>query len=373
MSKKQKIVTAKDSGVELMRIMGCLIVIACHCVVQYKFNGEYNFPNTFFACLWADGVAIFWLIAGFFLFKNSDVVKKLKNFSIKRLLPALGVGMGLFYMYDWATSDVSFSESITHTGEEYLELLKGILKLQSPFPQSGHFWYVFIYVLILFALPALKGFYDWMIQSGKREVAFLIVSFVALTINDMFLNETFVFSNLSINALVPACIFVMWGALLYRHKDIFIRSMAGLGGFVGFIAMNLLRTTTIVNRNEGHYLYWFTTFGLLASVCMFIFCINVGKSINKNIIGKIVCYIASFTFMVYLVHYGMKDCLSHLGVKDWVKSVSPPGPPATVIGYTVLMTLATFIASFVLVLVLHYVKVGIVIVYKKLCKKKQVK
>ena len=119
MSKKylaQKVITqTKDYGVELMRILGCLIVIACHCVVAYKFDGEYHPDNTFIANLWADGVAIFWLVAGFFIFKSADTGKKLKNFSVKRLLPALGVGGLLFYLYDWATTDTTFLESLHHT------------------------------------------------------------------------------------------------------------------------------------------------------------------------------------------------------------------------------------------------------------------
>lgn len=360
-----KIVAAKDAGVELMRILGCMIVIACHCVVQYKFNDEYNFPNTFFACLWADGVAVFWLIAGFFVFRNSNAMKKLKNFSIKRLLPALAVGMGLFYLYDWATSDVSFSESISHTGQEYLELLTGLLKLQSPFPKSGHFWYVFIYVLVLLAFPALKGFYDWMIGSVKREVAFLAVTFVAITVNDIFLNETFSFSNLSINALVPACIFILWGAVLYRHKEIFLKPMMSLGGLVGFVSINLLRTSVVVERNDGHQLFWFTAFGLIASVCLFIFCINVVKHINKNIIGKIFCYIASYTFVIYLIHYGVKDVITYLDIKDKIKIAFPLSEPLNVFIYNVLMMLLVFIASLALAMVFRYVKMGIVVLWKK--------
>ena len=146
---KKTVVTTKDPGVELMRILGCLIVLACHCVVAYKFDGQYHPDNTFIAGLWADGVAIFWFVTGFFFFKSSDAGKKLKNFAVKRLLPALGVGGVLFYLYDWATSDITFSESLHHTRQEYIDLFlgeNGLLKLNSPFPKSGHFWYVIVYV-----------------------------------------------------------------------------------------------------------------------------------------------------------------------------------------------------------------------------------
>ncbi len=377
MSKKflsqKNIIQKKDPGVELMRILGCLIVIACHCVVAYKFDDQYHPDNTFIANLWADGVAIFWLTTGFFIFKSTDVGRKIKNFSVKRLLPALGIGGGLFYLYDWATSDVTFSESLHHTKQEYIDLFigeNGLLKLKSPFPQSGHFWYVIIYVLVLLVFPALKGFWDWMQENKSREKIFMITSFLFLTVNDWMVNETFNFWNISVQALVPSCVFIMWGAILYRNKKSFEKGWLGVLGFIGFFVINKLRTEVMVYTGEGHYIYWFTTFGLVASICIYFFCINIGRLLQSNVVGKIVCYISSYTFMIYLVHYGIKDVLSYIGLKDKIYEFSPPGTPGKVVGYTLLMTLSTFVASFILVSLLHYSKILIKLFFKKLRSKK---
>ncbi len=373
MSKKylsQKVIAeTKDCGVELMRILGCFIVIACHCVVAYQFDGEYHPDNTFIATLWADGVAIFWLVAGFFIFKSADAGKKLKNFSVKRLLPALGVGGLLFYLYDWATTDTTFLESLHHTKQEYIDLFtgeNGLLKLKSPFPKSGHFWYVIVYVFVLLAFPALKGFWDWMQENKNREELFLIISFVSLAVNDRMANATFNFWNTSIQALVPSCIFILWGAILYKNKKRFEKGWLGVVGLIGFFAVNLLRTEVMVHTGEGHYMYWFTTFGLVAAICIYAFCMNVGRLLQNHVAGKIVCYISSYTFMIYLVHYGVKDVLSYLGLKDKIREISPLRTPGTVVGYTLLMTVSTFIASFILVLLLHYSKILIQLILKKL-------
>lgn len=368
---KNKISLTKDPGVELMRILGCLIVIACHCVVAYKFDGQYHPANTFIATLWADGVAIFWLATGFFIFKSADAGKKFKNFSVKRLLPALGVGGLLFYLYDWATSDVTFSESLYHTKQEYIDLFigeNGLLKLKSPFPQSGHFWYVIVYVLVLLAFPALKGFWDWITEKRNREQGFMIASFLLLAVNDWLVNETFFFQNQSIQALVPSCIFILWGAILYKNKKAFEKGWLGVAGLIGFFAINKLRTEVMVYTVEDHYMFWFTTFGLGTAFCLYLFCINVGRLLQSNVAGKIVCYISSYTFMIYLVHYGIKDVLTYLGVKDAIREISPPGTPGKVVGYTLLMMAAVFIASFIFVSALHYIKVGIVCLYKRIKK-----
>ncbi|MFQ6866632.1 hypothetical protein [Blautia sp.] len=57
----------RDSAVELLRLLGCLIVIGVHTCLGAMVNGNYDFSRTFIACLLADGVAIFWFITGFFL------------------------------------------------------------------------------------------------------------------------------------------------------------------------------------------------------------------------------------------------------------------------------------------------------------------
>ena len=359
----------KDVGVELMRVLGCLIVIACHCVVQYRFDDTYYWPNTFIACLWSDGVGIFWLIAGFFAFRNAAYGKKFKNFTCKRLLPTLAVGMTFFYLYDWMTSDVSLTESLAHTGEAYGSLITGLLKLDSPFPKTGHFWYVYVYVLVLAVLPALKGFYDWMKETPGRKKGFMAVSFGVLLINDVMKNETFAFSNLSINALVPACLFLLWGAVLYDNREKVIGPVPGLLSIPALIAVNMLRAWIVTVRNDDSSMYWFTTFGLLCATLFFILCANLGQLMKDRRIGRVFVCLGSFTFMIYLIHYGIKDTISYLGVKDYIKTLSPPGAPLYVFLYNILMQLAVFAASLLAAIVLRYVKEGLFWAYRRIRKR----
>ena len=359
----------KDVGVELMRLIGCLIVICCHCVVQYKFDDGYHWPNTFIASMWADGVAIFWLVAGFFMFKNDNMAGKLSNFAKKRLLPALCVGVVFFYFYDFFTSNATILESMTHSAKDYGDIFLGLLKLESPFPKTGHFWYVIVYFLILLIFPAMKGFYDWMIKSPKREYIFMGISLAFLIINDWMKNETFSFDNRSINALVPSCIFVMWGAVLYRHKDLFRGKLQLIFSIVGFFGINMLRALVIVSRNEASEIFWYTGWGLACAICVFTFCLNIGGLMQNNAGGRVVCGIAYFTYMIYLIHYGVKDMLTYWGVKDWVRSVSPPGVPIKVLGYTLIMALLVFTLSFIIAAILHLIKVLAVNIWSRISQK----
>ena len=70
---------SKDLGVELARIFGCLIVISCHTVPPIKIDGIPVFSRVFLSCLFGDGVAVFWLILGFFLFQNKNYINTIKK------------------------------------------------------------------------------------------------------------------------------------------------------------------------------------------------------------------------------------------------------------------------------------------------------
>ena len=62
-----------DPSIELLRIIGSLSVIGTHIKLEYK--SFTNFSKIFFACLCADGVAIFWLILGFFFLIKFHIKK----------------------------------------------------------------------------------------------------------------------------------------------------------------------------------------------------------------------------------------------------------------------------------------------------------
>lgn len=58
----------RDMSVELARILACLIVIGVHSCLSVYHENYYDLNRIFISCLFADGVAIFWLImGGFFL------------------------------------------------------------------------------------------------------------------------------------------------------------------------------------------------------------------------------------------------------------------------------------------------------------------
>lgn len=60
----------RDVSIELVRIIACLIIVGVHTLLSAQINGSYSNRRIFLSCLFADGVAIFWMISGCFLFQN---------------------------------------------------------------------------------------------------------------------------------------------------------------------------------------------------------------------------------------------------------------------------------------------------------------
>lgn len=63
----------RNPSIEFYRILGSLIVIGVHSIALIPKKRNYEGTIFFIKSIFADGVAIFWFILGFYLFKNKDI------------------------------------------------------------------------------------------------------------------------------------------------------------------------------------------------------------------------------------------------------------------------------------------------------------
>ena len=89
-----------DPSIELLRIIGCICVIATHIKLELKVKNEFiNFTRIIIGCLCADGVGIFWYIMGFFFFKQIPYKKRLKLLIKKNYYTFSNYNLFLFLFY----------------------------------------------------------------------------------------------------------------------------------------------------------------------------------------------------------------------------------------------------------------------------------
>ena len=71
----------RDYGVEVIRIIATFIVIGTHVKLNWIVGDVVQNLKLVYTCLWADGVSLFFLITGFFLFNGRNYGQILKNVS----------------------------------------------------------------------------------------------------------------------------------------------------------------------------------------------------------------------------------------------------------------------------------------------------
>ncbi len=295
---------ARDIGIELARVFGCLIVIGVHLSLGDVVGGAYDSSRGLINCFLADGVAVFWLITGCFLFHSVSYKKVLLRTANSVLLPMAIYSVFCVFFSQHIQNGGQIFRSVYTTYAEYLQGLKDIFWLKQTIPNTFHLWYCYAYALVMLVFPVLKAFVQWMEQEKKREIWFCVISFSLLVFNDFTGNQALAFSHHGLNAAIPSAIVIIWGNVLYRNKErLFNKKFLWLIASVCFILLNILRMFIILKTNSRSVLYWFTSFGLMCGIFVFILSYTIGNWLkNKKVISSLIAWLARYTFFIYLVH-----------------------------------------------------------------------
>lgn len=309
----------RDVSIELARILVCIFVIGVHACLPVFDDKGCDFNRVFISCLVADGVAVFWLIMGCFLFKSESYKTVLQKTLKSTIFPMFCFSVIVFYTIGWFAEGKTLMESVTYLKEDYVFIIDTLLTWENPVPYIGHLWYLYIYIMVIFIFPVLKSFVDYLDLDIQRTKWFLFLSFLFFVMNDISDNKLAGFSHHSINAVVPASIEIIWGHILYRNRDKFMKRQVFVPSIVLFFALNYFRTIVQYKRytlNQGnHILYWYSGIGLICSVCLIVFCFQLTNRIKEGT-GKVLNSIAIHTFNIYLVHPLVIAKLQNYGIQD---------------------------------------------------------
>lgn len=360
----------RDPKVELMRIIACAIVVGTHTYLPSIVDGQADTGRVFISCLLADGVAVFWLINGFFLFKNKSYTSLLLHTLKNIIVPMLCVSLFVFYLGGWITDGESLAASVSHTPDEYLSLLKGVLSWSNAVPGIGYLWYLYVYVFIMVLFPLLKSFADYLDADVKREKAFIIISAALFLFNDISENTFGSFSHHTVNAFFPAAIEILWGHIIYKYRDKFCKKRFMAISILAFIALNILRLFIQMKKygkdtSDDTALYWYTLIGLLCAVSIVVFCLATGlKKENRTKTNVVICSIASYTMPIYLIHIIVRNFLTEYGFIDSLREFILNDRRGFIyeIAYSALIILIIFTISLIISVLLRYLKV----IFKKI-------
>ncbi len=322
MSKTDK----RDTATELLRILAICAVVGTHIRPDNLTDGVADRFRILFSCMVSDGVAVFWLILGFFYFRDSNYKERIGKMLRRIVLPMAAVSLVLFYFNDHITGNASLTESLSHTAEDYkLLLMGGVLRLRPVVSGTAHFWYLYIYVFVILLYPALKGIRDAASASGRGDLILAAVLIGILLFNDLSFNECMEFSHHTIGGVIPACIWVLLGDILWRRLSVF-RGKPGFGviGLGIFLAGNIFRSliqyaaySKTVPTEEP--LLWYTSYAVISVAGLALFAFGFfGAADASFAAGRGIRHLGSRTFGIYLVHLAVRDALDTGGVRDRV-------------------------------------------------------
>ncbi len=315
-SKTKKNTGIKIPSIELMRILACLLVISAHCQLYAFENNEINAGRLFYSSIISDDVPIFFLITGFFFFKDvkddngvfSIYIKKLRSFLINIWIPTV-----LFYLI-YSIFEFSKGNNIWNS----------FFNLTIRFNGPDHLWYVtaLLQFSILFPLFAFIC-QDDKNRNNLRRIIILfsivgsIISDIQVGMNAEYLDKDKAFG------LPYYYIYLLLGYelslyLSKQHKASFILCLGVLLYIFGTSVKYGMQyfITARYGIYPSKFIWLQSTPCLITSTGFFIAVFSLNVLLTKNeIITIVVNWIGKKTFYIYLFHYYVLYATSEIRYK----------------------------------------------------------
>ena len=306
----------RNTNAELIRVLACLIVIGVHCDLLTK---DIDSSQILWRVMLGDGVTYFFIIMGFFLFRNKPFFLLLKDVLLRIMLPGFVTMLLIRLLFPWIHNECGLVQCITHLQFDYKEYVKAILNWSPGAYDSGYLWYLFTYLQIIMLVPIMKFFCrEDLSGHGCEKIRFYVIG---INLFGMILRDAMAFIWLPSSEpyeilTVPAMMAVTGYTIYARREQLKGNRKVGWLFFGVAAAIELIRWRLqfiLLTDNVGntYYLMWNTSFAFIVSVCVVIFIMTL--DIKQNWVNKMLTIVGKKTFAVYLIHYPIQCFLDARG------------------------------------------------------------
>lgn len=370
--------TKRNVNIELMRIVGCFMVIMLHTL---SFNKGLLFYSRVFAQTFVlNGVPLFWMITGYFMFtSNKKYSLRIKNTLLYILLPTIILIFITQLFAPWLRCQQSVWYCLEHPDIDWGLTLRNVFGWTSEtLPLCGHLWYVFAYMRLIIWFPLLHLICKNAEKENKIRRGYILIAFLCVILkNIQYISQYIMDTSVEITFFSPFDINIFYVLLGYEmsifmkkkgERDTVQNNSAGKKtkrkAFIIVLAMDLiLFGICVICREIGlstsDYLSIKTVMVVISSVCIFYIVMNI--KINEGL-ERIIFYIADKTFYVYLFHYII---IRKLTAASWFWEVTEK---IKGLGTFILISLLAFVIAFIMAVI---IKILQKLVYQCLAKKKQ--
>ena len=352
-----------DYRVQLMRIAACFIVIGCHVRMEPVIGGGLDKELLLIHGFFDDGVAVFFLIIGFFLPAVREPFWKSTGKTFVRILIPV-----LLLKFMIPILGGSFFHLIPPPeGLSPMEILGQFLTLN--FLEGSycpHLWYITSYLRIVIMLPLLKLLTLDHPLSRKACRWILLINIIAMCVTDiqvMFPSRFGAFGNVMIFDV--SVTYVILGYVLYKNQHTLQNNRIYRLLFpAGMIGVNILRFVLqcflFRESFENTYFYfWNTTIALVFSICFAGFFLTFPGDVSSSF-TRIISYIGTKTYFIYLIHIVMYTHLDYCyDIRSRIYRITIGAAPNlfTKLGYDLLYPALVFLCCLSLAIVIDCLKI----------------
>ena len=365
-----------DYRVQFMRIFACFIVIGCHVRAEPVINGGLDKELLLIHGFFDDGVAVFFLIMGFFLPATKEPFWKSVGKTFCRILiPVLLLKIGLQVLDNWITNEASLLECLAHPAFNFTELLRHFVTLnflEGNF--STHLWYITSYLRIVILFPLLKLLtleHPLSPKVCRWIIAINVISMFVSDLQALFPSQfgtigTFVIFDVSLT-------YVLIGYVLYqnqhrfknnwKYRILFPAAMVGIN-IVRFILQCVLFQRTLENN---YFYYWTTAVSLVFTVCFAGFFLTFARETPPRW-SKVINYIGKKTYWIYLIHMAVFLFLNYRGIGNRIYAVTIGITPnlITKLGYDIFYPIVVFICCLLISMGIDCIKALLLFLYHRM-------
>lgn len=305
----------RDYTCDLIRIIATYIVIATHVKLGIYENDYIKDSRLFFACLFSDGVSIFFILSGFFMFNGRTFYNIVKKCIFSIVFPAFGVAVFTQLIFPWINSNALWEHLSFRL--PWSEIISAILQQNAgSIPGCFHFWYIFAYVKWILFYPLLK----WICQNEKEpnqcRLLLIALQFISIAVNNIKLLFTFPLSTFSF--FDASILLGLIGFELNCRKDFIKRNLLiRLISFI-FLIINIIsrlhfqKLLYFIDKENGSYINWDSVWGIVGATTIFIFIysFDLDNIKTKNIIK----FVSNRTLSIYLFHVIIYFKCNSLGI-----------------------------------------------------------
>lgn len=296
----------RDTDVEVIRCLACIMVVAGHAIGTFdvNFTPVLSVAERVYA---ADGVSFFFMVTGFFLFRNRSFRSHLRKTVHRIVIPGAVMLFLTRLLWPWIRNTDSLWHCFTTNHIDWKEFLTCFAQQTAGGYGTEHLWYLFTYVFLILMFPVLELLCREDERSDKARHYVLGLSLLTLLLRDVqhchpWPIETDLF------CVFPAYVLcALAGYELYRNKNVLpgrrdIRRKCAAAWIILYIARCAMQLHALsIGDASLYFCYWNCGCSLISAGLTII--ILFTYSPIKGPAAKASAWFGGHSFHIYLLHY----------------------------------------------------------------------